>query len=88
MRLWLACNTNTQIFTRWLNQKLALRGIKIDSCVTDLKGEVLVELIEILSEKSFGTKRYAHHSNLAQSLASTHCVRLWSAAWRRTPNCV
>jgi hypothetical protein len=41
----------------WINQKLALRQLKIADCVTGITGEVLKNLIEILSEKPFPDKK-------------------------------
>lgn len=54
-----------KIFTRWINQKLAIpRGAErrqIKNVLTDLSdGVVLVDLMEILSEKSFPGKKFAH----------------------------
>lgn len=46
-----------RIFTRWVNQKVSKRGIQVKDAVTGLSnGLLLVNLIEVLSEKEFKGK--------------------------------
>jgi len=52
-RTWVDVQKKT--FTRWVNQFLAERRMKIDDLETDLKnGLQLVHLLEVISSKSLG----------------------------------
>jgi hypothetical protein len=53
----LTCRLQRRIFTRWVNQKLAKRGIKIMDVVRDMAdGVVLINLLEVLTEKPYTGK--------------------------------
>jgi hypothetical protein len=69
-----------QIFTRWVNQKVALtRGIQVNDVVTDIgDGILLIALLEVLAEKQFPDKyntapklRVHKIDNLNKALAFT-----------------
>eukprot|EP00954_Amorphochlora_amoebiformis_P000989 78032-Amorphochlora_amoeboformis.AAC.1 len=52
-------------FTRWVNDELKLRGLKVDDVKTDLKdGLMLINLMEIISGKKIG--RYNKHPVIIQ----------------------
>jgi len=69
-----------KIFTRWVNQKLAPRKIKIDSVVHGFQdGTALAALLEVLSEKKLGGKPMAPSKARVQQIDS--CNRALSFAW-------
>ncbi|KAH1301659.1 hypothetical protein KXX11_003695 [Aspergillus fumigatus] len=56
-------NVQQKTFTKWLNDKIKVRGILIDDLVTDLSdGVILIHLLEILGGESLG--RYASKPKL------------------------
>lgn len=60
---WYDIQQNT--FTRWVNDEIRLRGMRIDDMKTELKdGLVLINLMEIISGKSLG--RYNKHPVIIQ----------------------